>query len=1520
MNKAKSIFLYLFSALLFVGCVEDIDVNIEFNATTYEMSVGDTLDFTAEVTVENTIKTPKFSSSDKSVAKFISDGRLVAFAPGEVELTAEVAGKSATAHLSVSAVPAEAILLESPDSLIAASEDWAKVVAKVEPGKYNYDNLVWEFAPSSEELGLEYKKVSASEYKLKVAAYVEGATVTVKASDKNSSVSQTATIKVSEPFIPEVAAKIVRLNAPDIITESEETWGAVTAEVVAEGSGEYNFANLLWEFTPSDAEATGFAYEKVDDSQYKVRFTAYKEGANVTVKVTDQVGGKFAAKTIAVEKKPQVGVTSIAVTPETLSLFVEETATLNVNCAPESYDASLLVWESSDEKVVTVNNGKVTAVGEGVAKVKVSDSVSKLYAECEVTVKVPVKEVVVKKIVLDVTSLNLRVGESSYQLKATCYDEAGEEVKDYAGLVWTAAQDVNSAGISYDVIDLTPQGIVTPKAAGRTIVTVAVESNRAVKATCEISVKEKEIKVEKLWLSPTENAIDINDTYTLKISTEPELSTVENKTITFVSSKPEVATVSADGVVTGVAYGEAEITATAASGVTATAKVTVKSFKVDVQEVVLDAAAELAMKIGDTKVIAATIKPSNSTVRTATWTSSDAKVVSLTVDQETGKATISAVAEGKAVVTAEADGKKAEVKVTVTKIEVESIALNAKSYTLDKNSEYQLKATVSPDNATDPTVTWSSSDETIVTVDATGLVKSHDKEGKAVITAKAGDKTATCEITVEVPIIDPTGIELSADKTTAQIGETVKLTAKLLPEGATGTVNWESSNPALAEVANGVVTVKKYEPNSEGKCVVTITALTGEVKATIDITVTPKPLTSVTINEGSAITLDKGQSKQLTYIYNEGAYPSDVKWTSADAKIATVDANGNVTAVAMGSTNVTLTVSDPLGNTKTATVAVTVNGIEPDAITLTPTTLKVLIGETYTGFSAVVGPDNTDWKEVKYSSSDGSVVDIDATTGKLTAKAVGSAEITVYSTRNTSLTATCAVTVEEKDFQITLSIDNEVAGKNVELPQFEKLNINASYTNGYVPSLSRWEVSDPTLVKVTGYDGYAVVEAIYDGMLAENETKSVTITHFAGTRSETKTIDVVRALPKMVEFVGLPKDNTLYLGEKFGPEFRAVVTPVQASQYVTYWGHVEIYSVANGSRAAYTPGTFLLTATAHDAHGELTSVNSSVDITVKAREVEGGTLSNTTLTLAEGEDATLEIDFMPAHNDNYDYNVVWESSNPSVATVEKGKVTAVAEGTATVIATLSNGDKLTCEVNVQKPAEKEVFVGDYYYSDGTWSTDLDPSKTVIGVVFSVENPTQMGDAQLAKDKPKATHGLVVALEETANVVWQAKASDVGQWLEDNKGYNDLKETGRKCGYANTLGLKAYNAACDADNKVLVAECAPNIALGAETSGWYLPSYAEWDMLFKYEQSTRDQLISNGAIAKKIEAAGGTPFSIIRYNYNNPDGAQDAPSYWASTESSGSSGWATCMHFLHGGQTNRMKHTKTYYIARYIFAF
>ena len=262
-------------------------------------------------------------------------------------------------------------------------------------------------------------------------------------------------------------------------------------------------------------------------------------------------------------------------------------------------------------------------------------------------------------------------------------------------------------------------------------------------------------------------------------------------------------------------------------------------------------------------------------------------------------------------------------------IAVEGITLDKTTATVEEGATVTLTATVTPDNATDKTVTWSTSDETIATV--SGGVVTGVKAGEVTITAKAGDKSATCTVTVtakqstEDPE-DPIAVEgITIDKTTATVeeGATVTLTATVTPDTATDkTVTWSTSNEAIATVSGGVVTgVKAGE--------VTITAKAGDKSATCTVTVTAAttepevvPVTGVTLSQ-TAVTLDIDQSITLTAtVAPENATNKAVTWASDKTDVATVDANGKVTAVAAGTANITVTTAD---GGKTATCAVTVN-------------------------------------------------------------------------------------------------------------------------------------------------------------------------------------------------------------------------------------------------------------------------------------------------------------------------------------------------------------------------------------------------------------------------------------------------------------------------------------------------------------------------------------------------------------------------------------------------------------------
>ena len=173
----------------------------------------------------------------------------------------------------------------------------------------------------------------------------------------------------------------------------------------------------------------------------------------------------------------------------------------------------------------------------------------------------------------------------------------------------------------------------------------------------ETRVIPKLVRASAIELSESEKTVFVGDTFTITATVKPE--DAFNRTVTWSSSDPSIATVDENGTVTAIAKGEAIITAESADGVKAECKVTVEK-KVAAIEL---SESEKTVFVGDTFTITATVKPEDAFNRTVTWSSSDPSIA--TVDEN---GTVTAIAKGEAIITAEsADGVKAECKVTVEK-------------------------------------------------------------------------------------------------------------------------------------------------------------------------------------------------------------------------------------------------------------------------------------------------------------------------------------------------------------------------------------------------------------------------------------------------------------------------------------------------------------------------------------------------------------------------------------------------------------------------------------------------------------------------------------------------------------------------------------------------------------------------------------------------------------------------------------------------------------------------------------
>lgn len=160
----------------------------------------------------------------------------------------------------------------------------------------------------------------------------------------------------------------------------------------------------------------------------------------------------------------------------------------------------------------------------------------------------------------------------------------------------------------------------------------------------------------------------------------------------------------------------------------------------------------LSLTIGETAQLQAGISPASATDKTVTWSSSAVAVATVS-----DKGLVTAIGKGEATITvSSSNGKKADCQVIVTEktVAVSSIILDMTSLNLEEEEEAQLIATVGPDDATDKTVRWSSSDENVASVDETGKVKAV-KAGSAQVTAAAGELSAVCEVTVTAKVVIP---------------------------------------------------------------------------------------------------------------------------------------------------------------------------------------------------------------------------------------------------------------------------------------------------------------------------------------------------------------------------------------------------------------------------------------------------------------------------------------------------------------------------------------------------------------------------------------------------------------------------------------------------------------------------------------------------------------------------------------------------------------------------------------------
>jgi uncharacterized protein YjdB len=254
-------------------------------------------------------------------------------------------------------------------------------------------------------------------------------------------------------------------------------------------------------------------------------------------------------------------------------------------------------------------------------------------------------------------------------------------------------------------------------------------------------------------------------------------------------------------------------------------------------------------------------------------------------------------------------------------VAVRRVTLNKPSAVIPVGATEKLTATVTPYNAANKNVTWSSNNINVAIVNSKGAVTGIS-EGTAAITVTSvdGGFTAECAVTVKPVAVPVTGVKLDRDTATVSVGATERLTATVAPEDADNkNVVWSSDSAAIATVSDdGAVTGV-----AAGTTTVRATTEEGGFVATCVVEVLPVaiPVTDVTLDRDNATVSIGGTERLIATVLPDTATNQSVSWSSDDTDIATVADDGTVTGIAAGTATVTVTSADG-GFTATCTVKV----------------------------------------------------------------------------------------------------------------------------------------------------------------------------------------------------------------------------------------------------------------------------------------------------------------------------------------------------------------------------------------------------------------------------------------------------------------------------------------------------------------------------------------------------------------------------------------------------------------------
>jgi trimeric autotransporter adhesin len=712
---------------------------------------------------------------------------------------------------------------------------------------------------------------------------------------------------------------------------------------------------------------------------------------NGNTQVAVSAGGKSALIPVTVNPRP---ISLVRVTPSPLTLLAGASGQLTaqaLDAGGSNVTGRPVIWATSSAAIATVTStGLVTGVAAGTANL--TATIDGVVGSSVVNVQ----PVPVASIILAPSSATVIVGQS-LQLTATPRDSVGNAL---------SGRPINWTSSNASIASVSSTGLVTALSRGTS--TITASSERA-SATARLTIAL--VPVDTITVSPATATLAAGRTLQLTArAVDSAGNLLTGRQVAWGTDQPSIATVSADGVVTGIAAGRATISASI-DGKTGTAVVTVTPVPVATLSI---APGSGAITLGQSLQLTATARDADNNVlpgRIITWISGAPSVATVTQG-----GLVTAVGTGSALIFAAAEGIAASVSITVTSVGVASVRVTPSPASVQQGRTLQLTAEAldaSGSVLTGRSVSWNSMTPTVASVSSTGLVTGI-AVGTANVTATIDGVVGTASVTVTPTAVAT--VSIIPGNPTMTVGTNLTLTALLfdasgVPLSPSGrTITWASTDPSIVTITSGGV-LTSIAP---GQALVTVRVDTANARTVV--TVTNIPVANVTLAP-STVGLQLGQTAAITATARDAAgnilTGRPVTWTSSAVTVATVNTSttGNsntITAVGAGSATIRATIGGVQG---VSTVTVTSVPIATIAVTPNPTTVQEFATAQLTATARDAAGNVLTGRTLVWSSSNNAVASV-SQAGLVTANVPGTVTITAASTGQTpTVSGTSSITV-----------------------------------------------------------------------------------------------------------------------------------------------------------------------------------------------------------------------------------------------------------------------------------------------------------------------------------------------------------------------------------------------------------------------------------------------------------------------------------------------------------------------------